>query len=196
MLQDPAFFAAAFKTVRTYLAETSSRSGPPRKVLAEIRARLKVALTLLRRLMFLMAIQSGLPDVPVPDRAGVETKAGRARPAPDATGSVKVGLAPALVRLKAASLPSLMEDRDKPHAEAQLKRLMDRLILLYRIAARPEDYVSRLAGTLARQRAAGAGAPVCAPLPHEHRLAPDIGLLAGALQVQVSRAAAAWHETG
>lgn len=200
MTPDTDFLTTAFETVRQFLKDAISLTGPSRRVLAVLRARLKAAHVLIRRLVCLMALAGGLPDVSPPVQKA-ETKAGRTRKEESAPGAaepgpVRISLAPGIVWLQTKSLPSLMPERTSPDVETGLDRAMDRLVALYRIAADPAPHAARMAALLARQRAAGAMAPICEPMARADRLPPAMGLIAGALQHQISRAAAVWYETG
>lgn len=196
MSPDTDFFDTAFRTVRTWLTDTAGLGGAERQLAAGLRARLKVALVLVRRLVFLLAMGAGLPDVPVPDSDPIERKSGRAHNVAPEPGPVRVGLTPVSAGFGPPPLPSLAEARPAAEMSDRIDRLMARLVVLYRIALDPSTRVARMAEALARQRAAGANAPVCPPMPRTHRLDPAMGLLAGAVQANFARAAAAWYETG
>jgi hypothetical protein len=191
------FLATAFQTIRDFLRETSQLDMPVRALARQIRARLIMARSLLRRVLFLMTLALPVPDVDTPAADGVERKSGRKlAEKTEQPGPAQLALSSGRVWLRDKALPSLEAPRLPADIDTRLDRMMAQLVLMFRLAADPAAYAERLARRLAHQRAAGEAAPLCLPLAEAFRMPPEISLVAGAVQDRLSHALLGWHSSG
>ena len=206
MSVDTAFLEQGFRAAGDALVVAAGKAGlhlRPERLTRSARRRCAAAFravaVIVRRLIFLMALQVELPP-PVPRAprkaprpqallAGVEDVTARFGPQSGGflLSPVKSGASPAgIPQARACS------GRDGVPAGP----LLARWDAITRVLKEPDLYAERLARTIRRWRKAGEPAPVCVPSASAHRLAPDLALIAQLLPQYLNRALKAWNDTG
>ena len=209
MVDHTAFLAQGFRLVGYALAETVSRANLhlkpdtlTRAVKRRCMAEFRVLATLIRRLIFLMALSIELPDV----RHG-PVKSGIVSHSPVKSGmdgvedvTASFGPQPAGFRLApglSGPCPDALRTAPRPApGPVSAAPAIARWAALHRILKDPERAARRLARTIRRWRAGGEPKPLVVPMAHGHRLRPELGLVAGLLPQLLNTQMQDWPDTG
>ena len=177
-----------------------------RSLRARVRARLRVLETILRRLIFLMAMRltpdpvSQNPLTQYPARTGAAPPDG----VEDVTASFRAHqpeYCMALMGRPGGGLDNLADGdrkgrRADPPGPVAAAPLLAWIAGLQQILKDPDPIVQRMARLIAQMKARGEGRPYCAPFAAGHRLPPELALVAGLLPGLINGALALWPDTG
>ncbi|MBR9808874.1 MAG: hypothetical protein GYB49_16805 [Alphaproteobacteria bacterium] len=163
----------------------------PRSLKQRASGRLSQLETIVRRLLYLMALMLGLPELKTPRQADP-------RQLPEGTEIVsfptqrRFALSAKKVAVAADALPQQMPFRDGQPVPAA--PFLARIAALYRVLKDPDAHAKRLAHAIARQREKGEPAPHVLPLASAFRLRPELGILSAALPGMIrARLQDAWN---
>lgn len=170
-----------------------------RRMARRISGRLRQIETLVRRIVFLMALRLPLAP-PVP-------RAAPAGPAPqaDLPEGVELAVFPRLPPRRLKLLPARQPfvagsafpaESGRATGPVLPFRLMARITALQRVIADPEAHARRLARHLRRLRQRGEPRPVVGPAGPAFRLSPELGALAALLPEQINAALDTWETSG
>ena len=224
MQDTSSFVAAGLRALREEMADldfmaglSSGEGGLGRRLYAQLRDRLILIETLLRRLLILMAASIEVSiKMPVPHPEPVEgpeaakplsgTSSNQTAPSQPATPHPKHPRKrgfPFLPRLRERTPPGsdltalLSAEHSGPRAAFRSKTpLVHRYCTIMGVLRRPERAARRMAFTLARLRAAGAPRPLCLTPLNLKRASEEISLIAATLPERVARALIGWYDTG
>lgn len=211
MQDTSSFVAAGLRALREEMADldfmaglSSGEGGLGRRLYAQLRARLILIETLLRRLLVLMAASIKTPIVPA--KAGISsnhTAPSQPTPTPSHPKSSRKRGFPFLPRLRERTPPGsevfalLSAEHSGPQAAFRSKTpLVHRYCTIMGVLRHPERAARRMAYTLARLRAAGAPRPLCLTPLNLKRAGEEISLIAATLPERVARALVGWYDTG
>jgi len=206
MSMDQAFFEQGFRAVSDAMIDAVGKAGlhlrPERLSRAAARrcgAAFRQLAAIVRRLIFLMALGIEL----APPRPGAGPRARGAAALPEGVEDVTASFGPQSKGFRLAPrMSGLFPDHLRtlsgppPARSVSPRRLLAQWQALHAVLKDPEAHARRLARTLARWRKAGEPAPVCVQLGFEHRLRPDLGIVARALPHLIRQGTAAWNDTG
>ena len=200
-----AFLQTGLKAAELALADTAARANlhlRPETLTKSLKRRcmsqFRVLATLIRRLIFLMALS--LDPGPLPPR-----ETGRAAPEADADGvedvTASFGAFGQGIRIAPVSSGVSPESfRGSSGAclsgPVEAAPVLARWAALARVLKEPEAYAERLAVTIARWQAKGEAKPLIVPMAGCHRLGAEIGLVASMLPDLLTRALEGWPDTG
>ena len=211
MQDTSSFVAAGLRALREEMADldfmaglSSGEGGLGRRLYAQLRARLILIETLLRRLLILMAASINIPIIPA--KAGTsdsQTAPSRPTATPSHPKNPRRRGFPFLPRLRERT-PSgsevfalLSAEHSGPRAAFRSKTpLVHRYCTIMDVLRRPDRAARRMAFTLARLRAAGAPRPLCLTPLNLKRVSEEISLIAATLPERVARALVGWYDTG
>ena len=202
MTEQSGFIEQGLQAVRLALTDIAAKANlhlKPETLTRSLKrrcmAQFRMLATLIRRLVFLMALALDVvPPQPEPEKAyprpeGVEEGVA------DVTASFGpqgggLRLAPAI----SGAFPETVRCASGVSAgPVSAVPVLARWAALQRVLEQPAEYAVRLAFTLARWRTAGEPCPVILPQPGLHRFGADLGLVAGLLPDLLARALAeAW----
>lgn len=206
MVPDAGYIAFALEEVRCAVSDVMVRTGiqmrdtaMPRSIARRAGGRLRVLEAMVRKFIVLIAL--GLKLAPVQARPPASPCKG---PDPVPEDGVEIVHFPRAHVRRLRLLPGFVDafNRDnlapgcRANGPVPLARLWARFNAIARVLASPEAHARRVARGLARLKRASEPAPVIRPIPRSHRLGPELGLLAGALPMQLRAAFANWNETG
>jgi hypothetical protein len=201
MSVDDTFFEQGFRAAVNAMADAVAKANlhlRPERLSRSVRARClasyRMIAAIVRRLVFLMALQVELP--PVRERAP------QARVKIDGAEDVTASFGPQIKAFQLSSrpyqsLPEGLERAARPVSQALplAAPVIARWVALGRVLKYPEVHARRLAFSLRRWREAGELAPVCAPLGTEHLLPAELGLIARALPQLIRKGLEPWRDT-
>jgi hypothetical protein len=222
MQDTSSFVAAGLRALREEMADldfmaglSSGDGGLGRRLYAQLRARLILIETLLRRLLIVMAasievsVKTRAPHpepVEGPAKAGIScsnTAPSHPTAAPSHPKNPRKRGFPFLPRLRERTPPGsevfalLSAERSGPRPAFRSKTpLVHRYCTIMDVLRRPERAARRMAFTLARLRAAGAPRPLCLTPLNLKRASEEISLIAATLPERVARALVGWYDTG
>ncbi|HIG21062.1 hypothetical protein [Henriciella sp.] len=211
--------AAGLRALREEMADldfiaglSSGDGGLGRRLYAQLRARLILIETLLRRLLVLMAasieVSVKMPVIPEAAKPLSGTSANQIAPsqppsAPSHPKHPRKRGFPYLPRLRERTPPGsdlfalLSAEHSGPRPAFRSKTpLAHRYCTIMGVLRRPERAARRMAFTLARLRAAGAPRPLCLTPLNLKRASEEISLIAATLPERVARALVGWYDTG
>ncbi|RIJ22307.1 hypothetical protein D1224_12190 [Henriciella barbarensis] len=191
---------------------SSGEGGLGRRLYAQLRARLILIETLLRRLLVLMAasIEVSIKMPVIPEAATPLSGSSCNETAPfQPTATTSQSEAPRrrgfplLPRLR-ERIPAdpdvialLKTEHSGPQAAFRSKTpLVHRYCTIMGVLRHPERAARRMAYRLARLRAEGAARPLCLTPVNLKRVGEEISLIAATLPERVSRALSTWYDTG
>ncbi|MEZ5986234.1 MAG: hypothetical protein R3B94_09825 [Hyphomonas sp.] len=189
------FFSQAFYTIARAIAEAGvnvdlfkTPETISKSVNRKVRAELKRLAILLRRLIFLMALQMDL--VPLKPRIGSNYYEPKD---PDAEYRYTFSMVPAPSRpcphfLKGPVTVPMRGPVPAAPLIARWQAMLDTLKYHKRRA-------KRLARTIQRWQVAGEARPHVTPIPNTHRMPAALGLVSGGLTVQLLEALKAWPDS-
>ena len=166
-----------------------------------ISGRLRQVESLVRRILFLMALR--LAYVPAPNADAVPRPAA----APALPDGVELAEFPRVTvrRLSLlppkrafgtdAQFPDTLQARLRPGGPVSPARLVQRIAALRRVFKDPDGHVKRLARHLYRLKSAGAPRPMIVPADSAYRLSPELGALATLLPSQIHAALDGWDSS-
>ena len=211
MQDTSSFVAAGLRALREEMADldfmaglSSGEGGLGRRLYAQLRARLILIETLLRRLLILMAASINTPIIPA--KAGISCS-NTAPSHPTAASSNpkhprRRGF-PYLPRLRERTPPGsevfalLSAEHSGPRPAFRSNTpLVHRYCTIMGVLRRPERAARRMAYTLARLRAADAPRPLCLTPLNLKRVSEEISLIAATLPERVAKALSGWYDTG
>ena len=164
-----------------------------------ISGRLRQVESLVRRILFLMALRLNYVPAPKADAAP--------RPAPALPDGVELAEFPrvAVRRLSLlppkrafgtdAQFPDTLQARLRPCGPVSPARLVQRIAALRRVFKDPDGHVKRLARHLYRLKSAGEPRPMIGPADSAYRLSPELGALATLLPSQIHAALDGWDSS-
>ena len=224
MQDTSSFVTAGLRALREEMADldfmaglSSGEGGLGRRLYAQLRARLILIETLLRRLLILMAASIEVSvKAPVPHPEPVEGPEGAqplsgtpcsqtapSQPTPSHPQNPRRRGFPFLPRLRERTPPGadlfalLSAEHSGPRTAFRSKTpLVHRYCTIMGVLRRPERAARRMAFTLARLRAAGAPRPLCLTPLNLKRASEEISLIAVTLPERVARALVGWYDTG
>lgn len=222
MQDTSSFVAAGLRALREEMADldfmaglSSGEGGLGRRLYTQLRARLILIETLLRRLLILMAasievsVKTRAPHpepVEGPAQAGIscsQTAPSQPAAAPSHPKHPRKRGFPFLPRLRERTPPGsdlfalLSVEHSGPQAAFRSKTpLVHRYCTIMGVLRHPERAARRMAFTLARLRAAGAPRPLCLAPLNLQRAGEEISLIAATLPERVARALVGWYDTG
>ena len=230
MQDTSSFVAAGLRALREEMADldfmaglSSGEGGLGRRLYAQLRARLILIETLLRRLLILMAAsievsvktralhpQPVLHPEPVEGPEAAKPLSGTScnetapsQPAPSHPKYPRKRGFPFLPRLRERTPPGsdlfalLSAEHSGPRGSFRSKTpLVHRYCTIMGVLRHPERAARRMAFTLARLRAAGAPRPLCLTPLNLKRAGEEIFLIAATLPERVARALSGWYDTG
>ena len=225
MQDTSSFVAAGLRALREEMADldfmaglSSGEGGLGRRLYAQLRARLILIETLLRRLLILMAAsievsvktrtphpQPVIPEAaqPLSGTSSSQTAPSQPTPTPSHPKHPRKRGFPFLPRLRERTPPGsevfalLSAEHSGPRPAFRPKTpLVHRYCTIMGVLRRPERAARRMAFTLARLRAAGAPRPLCFMPINLKRAGEEISLIAATLPERVARALVGWYDTG
>lgn len=210
MSVEKAFFEQGFRVAMDAMVEAVGKAGlhlRPETLAPGVARRCRQAFrriaTIVRRLIFLMALQVELPPVRPAGPRAPATPPLTETDVEDVTASFGpqprgLALAPGKTAPPPDIVPSIVKGLYGVHKGCPVPPgpLLARWAALHRVLKDPEAHARRLAFTLRRWRQAGEAAPVCFPLGHEHRLPRELGLVARVLPQLIRRGLETWNDTG
>ena len=164
-----------------------------------ISGRLRQVESLVRRILFLMALRLAYVPAPKADAAP--------RPAPALPDGVELAEFPrvAVRRLSLlppkrafgtdAQFPDTLQARLRPGGPVSPARLVQRIAALRRVFKDPDGHAKRLARHLYRLKSAGEPRPMIGPADSAYRLSPELGALATLLPSQIHAALDGWDSS-
>ncbi|QYJ00665.1 hypothetical protein KUV46_15225 [Thalassovita mediterranea] len=226
MQDTSSFVAAGLRALREEMADldfmaglSSGEGGLGRRLYAQLRARLILIETLLRRLLVLMAasievsIKMAVPHPepvegpeaaqPLSGTSCSNTAPTQPTPTPSHPKHPRRRGFPYLPRLRECTPPGsdlfalLSAEHSGPRPAFRSKTpLVHRYCTIMGVLRRPERAARRMAFTLARLRTAGAPRPLCLAPLNLKRASEEISLIAATLPERVARALVGWYDTG
>ncbi|MCZ4298808.1 hypothetical protein [Henriciella marina] len=211
MRDTSSFVAAGLRALREEMADlgfvaglSSGEGGLGRRLYAQLRARLILIETLLRRLLILMAASINTPIIPAKAGTSCSNTAPSQPPsAPSHPKHPRRRSFPLLPRLRERTPPGSdvfallsVEHSGPPGSFRSKTPLVHRYCTIMGVLRRPERAARRMAFTLARLRAAGAPRPLCLTPLNLKRAGEEISLIAATLPERVARALVGWYDTG
>ena len=219
MQDTSSFVAAGLRALREEMADldfmaglSSGEGGLGRRLYAQLRARLILIETLLRRLLVLMAasieVSIKMPVIPeaakpLSGTSSNQTAPSKPTPTPSHPKHPRKRGFPFLPRLRERTPPGsdvfalLSAEHSGPQAAFRSKTpLVHRYCTIMGVLRHPERAARRMAFTLARLRAAGAPRPLCLTPLNLKRAGEEISLIAATLPERVARALVGWYDTG
>jgi hypothetical protein len=163
------------------------------------RAKLKILETIVRRLLWLMALGLTLAPVrpraatgPVPLAPGVEdvTQSFPSVPA------CRISLAGRAMDMTLTEGSGHFPDTVRASGPVPAARIFARIIALHELLSAPEAHAKRLARSLERLRRKGEARPVCMPDTGAFRLRAELGLVATALPGMINARLETWESSG
>lgn len=211
MQDTSSFVAASLRALREEMADldfmaglSSGEGGLGRRLYTQLRARLILIETLLRRLLILMAASINTPIIPA--KAGTsdsQTAPSQLPSTPSHPKNPRKRGFPFLPRLRERTPPGsdlfalLSAEHSGPRPAFRSKTpLVHRYCTIMGVLRSPERAARRMAFTLARLRAAGAPRPLCLSPLNLKRTSEEISLIAATLPERVARALVGWYDTG
>ena len=164
-----------------------------------ISGRLRQVESLVRRILFLMALRLAYVPVPKADAAP--------RPAPALPDGVELVEFPRVTMRRLsllppkrafgtdAQFPDTLQARLRPGGPVSPARLVQRIAALRRVFKDPDGHVKRLARHLYRLKSAGEPRPMIGPADSAYRLSPELGALATLLPSQIHAALDGWDSS-
>jgi len=201
MSVDDTFFEQGFRAAVNAMADAVAKANlhlRPERLSRSVRARClasyRMIAAIVRRLVFLMALQVELPPV----RERVPQARAKIVGAEDVTASFGPQIkAFQLSPRPYQPLPEGLERATRPVSMALplAAPVIARWAALGRVLREPEVHARRLAFSLRRWREAGEPVPVCVPLGTEHLLPAELGLVARVLPQLIGKGLEPWRDT-
>ena len=208
MTNEANFISHALRCIGSAVSDILGRTelhirptGLSQRLARRTRAKLKALEQLLRRVIMLIAIAMSENITPAPLARPRIRSLDTIRLAP-----VRTPKAPRPPRPRDPMLPAprcTMGDvdfsalpKDKPRKHVNIRKLIKRIQTLQAVLENPEPMARRLAIHYARLRRLHTKLPTPPPeIPH-HRAGAELSLVAGALPMELRRAARAWNDSG
>ena len=203
---DQAFFEQGFRLAGEAVLAAVAKAGlhlRPERLSRAAARRCRVSFrqiaAIVRRLIFLMALQIELPPPRPRGRAPAVMPAQMLEGVEDVTASFGpqprgLALSPPKGR---PPVPDSIKGPFGVHKGSDVLPgpLLARWAALYRVLDDPARHARRLAASIRRWRQAGEAAPVCLPLGFERRLPAELGLVARVLPQLIGKAIHPWTDT-